>query len=285
MNFRPRSLRGLGGTWDNEATAKSMMGKPKAAGEFYYNAAPFPLWDGTTYQHKRACELGQKGMEGACKRFGTPFGVMTAAPVSTSAYPDYALADRNLKRMIDNVQTCQISNTSAVPSSLMLQPPDGNAPASVVAAYDSYSLRLTEFEQAKRTAGVYCSAGTNPGSGPGVQYGGQPNCGFDAYGRQIPCNSGSPGYQPQSAISQEEVDLYGSDPAQADIYTRTSVAQNTYPEGGASIVPNPFAPPTPVATPLPNKKPKAAALVAGGVALLAVALFARKRSSRSRRSR
>lgn len=278
---RPRALRGLGGTWDNEATAKSMMGKPKAAGEFYYNAAPFPLWDGTTYQHKRACELGQKGMEAACARFGTPFGVMTAAPAPTSTYPDYALADRQLKRMIDNVQTCQISNTSAVPSSLMLAPPDGNAPASVVAAYDSYSLRLTEFEAAKKTAGVYCSAGTNPGSGPGVQYG-QPTCGFDAYGRALAC--GGSGQAPQSAISSEEVDLYGAEAAQPDIYTRDVATQRNYPEGGTDQISWPFGQ-KPVEAAPPPKKPKAAMFAAGGAALLLVAVFARKRSSRSRRSR
>jgi hypothetical protein len=222
-------------------------------------------------------------MEAACARFGTPFGVMTAAPAPTSTYPDYALADRQLKRMIDNVQTCQISNTSSVPSSLMLAPPDGNAPASVVAAYDSYSLRLSEFEAAKKTAGVYCSAGTNPGSGPGVQYGGQPSCGFDAYGRPLAC--GGSGQTPRSAISQEEVDLYGAEAAQPDIYTRDVATQRNYPEGGTDQISWPFGQQSTPAAPPPKKKPKAAMFAAGGAALLLVAVFARKRSSRSRRSR
>jgi hypothetical protein len=79
--------------------------------------------------------------------------------------------------------------------------------------------------------------------------------------------------------------LYPSEPVQSDIYTRDAGTQRNYPEGGTDIVDNPFAPKPPPAAPLPKKKPKAAILAAGGAALLLVAVFARKRSSRSRRSR
>lgn len=283
---RRRRLRGLGTT---EAEAQSRIGTPKQPGEWitpYEGVAgtsSSSLWRCDSWGHKRACEIGQPGMEGACRPCGTPFGVParppTTTPPTTVTYPDYALADRQIKRMIDNVQTCQIPSTSVVPQSLTLAPPDGNAPASVIAAYDSYSLRLAELEQAKRTATSYCSAGTNPGSGPGVQYG-TPSCGFDAYGRQLPC--GQYRQTPTSAISAQEVDLYPSDPVAADIYTRDVATQRNYPEGGTDIVTNPYAPQPPPAAPPPKKKPKAAIFAAGGVALLAVALLARKRGSRSR---
>lgn len=100
---RPGGLAGMGsGSWDNEAAAQAAMGKPLQAGEFYSNAPPYPLWDPNTWQHKRACELGQKGMETPCSRYGTPFG--RPFQVTQSANPGEAATLRSIKDVLSQFE-------------------------------------------------------------------------------------------------------------------------------------------------------------------------------------
>lgn len=68
-------LAGLGdAAADNEALNQSRLGQPKLPGEWVTPSFKNALWDCNTACHKRACEIGQPGMEGACKPCGTPFG-------------------------------------------------------------------------------------------------------------------------------------------------------------------------------------------------------------------
>jgi hypothetical protein len=186
---------------------------------------------------------------------------------ASSAFPDYAGADRNLQQMIARITSCQIGRNTAVPSSWILQAPTGTVPADVKAAWDSYSLRLnSELPAARDTAGVFCGAGTNNG---GVSSG-------------TPSASAPSGY---SAISGEAVDLYGGTSDQIDIYTPAAGSYRTPAEGGTDVVANPFAPqPAAVVAPPVNHTKKAVGFAAGGLALVAVAVFALKgRSKRSRK--
>lgn len=150
---------GLSGEWDNEEKAKSMMGKPKAPGEFYSNAPPYPLWDGNTWQHKRACELGQRGMEGACKRFGTPFGAPSAAPVDTGSAL-YRNALSSLKTFYDQVRNAQIDPKSPLPGELgTLSAPASDASTAEKSAWDDFSyMRGTSLPSARREGQILWDA-------------------------------------------------------------------------------------------------------------------------------
>lgn len=188
---------------------------------------------------------------------------------TAGGYPDYAAADRNLQTMIQRIQACTLSASAKVPSSWILARPTGNVPASVQAAWDSYSLRLnSELPAARDDAGVFCRAGTNNG---GVSYGSP--------------SAGAPYQQGVSAQTQEPVDLYGGDTQSSDIYSAAPL-MNTLPEGGGSIVPNPYAPqPAPVAAPRHSRKGVIIGGAAGVLLLGAIAVFALRKKSRRTRSR
>lgn len=77
---RPSVLAGLGTT---ESEAASRLGTPKQPGEWITPPYKDALWDCKSYAHKRACEIGQPGMEGACRPCGTPFGKSATSTPST----------------------------------------------------------------------------------------------------------------------------------------------------------------------------------------------------------
>ncbi len=74
----------------NEILNKSRLGKPKLPGEWVTPSYKDALWNCSTYCHKRACEIGQRGMEGACKPCGTPFGKSVASSGDIFAAPPAA---------------------------------------------------------------------------------------------------------------------------------------------------------------------------------------------------
>lgn len=239
---------------------------------------------------KYVCSIRQDGARGACDQYGIPWGgtYEDGNPKTSSTYPDYAKADANLKLLIQKIQSCTAdANTPIPPGWILAGPPDPAAPNDVKSAWDSYSLRLDmELKDARDNAGAFCQTGTNGNRNVSPGYGNQPTCGYNSYGQPMPC-AGQIQY-PQSAIVPGGTpDLYGGEGQANDIYTHTGGPQVTYPEGGSTIAPNPFAPTTHVANkPMPVRHTKRNAGIAGVLVILGgVVLLSRRRSSRRSRSR
>jgi hypothetical protein len=219
----------------------------------------------------KECARGFKGKHGCDKNFPSwcaswnlPWG--KPAEVAASAYPDYLGADRKLQQFISQIQSCQTSQRD-IPSSWKLPAPDGKAPADVVSAYNSYSLRrYQELPEAIADAGVFCSAGSSSGGSSATDPSAtNPSAG----GWSASFENGSP---------------YGQETAYADIYTPTGATGGTQVGAGSnygSVVANPYAPPAP-ATPV--RKGHRGAYIGGGAALLAVvaviAMRGRRKSKR-----
>ena len=219
----------------------------------------------------KECARGFKGKHGCdrnfpswCAAWSLPWG--KPAEVPASAYPDYLAADRKIQQFISQVQSCQTSQRD-IPSSWKLPAPDGKAPADVVSAYNSYSLRrYQELPEAIADAGVFCSAGSSSGGSAATD--------------PVATNPSAGGW----SASFENGSPYGQETAYADIYTPTGATGGTQVSSGSnygSVVANPYAPPPPAA---PARRSHRGAYIGGGAALLAVAaviaMSSRRKSKR-----
>lgn len=98
---RGPGLAGIAGLGTTEDEARSHLGTPKQANEWITESSKDSLWNCQSYTHKRACEIGQKGMEGACKPCGTPFGSPATA---VSSNPAEAATLRSIKDVLSQFE-------------------------------------------------------------------------------------------------------------------------------------------------------------------------------------
>lgn len=218
------------------------------------------------------CSRGFKGKHGCDKNFPAwcaSWNLKWGQPntPAAGAYPDYAAADRKIRDLISQVESCS-SSASDIPSSWKLAPPASGAPADVVAAYDSYSLRrYQEFPEAIQSATAFCRAGSSSGGSTATDP-----------------NASNPGGW--SAVIGDNGNPYGQETYSPDIYTPTAATGGTQVNPGSNygtVVANPFAPP-PAAQPAPKSHRKAYAVGAAALLVAGVAVVAfRKRRSGSRR--
>lgn len=207
--------------------------------------------------------------------------------IQTGTFPDYAKVDSLIQTLIQKIQSCMVSPNVAVPSSWMLPPPPSTAPSSVRAAYDSYSLRLnSELPEARQNASALCTtAGASPAPDPSAPGGSGQTCGTDYWGRPIPCGAIRP--PPGSAIIPDQGNPYGQDAGGGyDIYTpspSTGGTQRISPDGGGTIIENPFAPKQATdPAPKPPRKARAAVMAGSGVLMLVAAVVMLRKRRRSR---
>ncbi len=266
--FGPRRLGGMGDVvqWPNSTSADadawwSRYGESVAFKASQYSSHP-----------EGQCGAGFAGKKGKdrdfqlwCKYWKD---TKLAPPAPTQAYPDYAGVESKIRKLILKITSCQVASNSEAPASWFLEQPPASAPAEVKAAYASYSLALDgELPAAREDAGVFCTVGTSPGNNnPPASNGGTQQ-----------------GQNPGSAIVPGG-NLYGDEYAEQDIYTPTS-GWNTSPDGGGTVVDNPFAPPPPARVDTNSTKKKAYAMAGGGAIVLGLIVFAivhkKKRSRRS----
>jgi len=179
--------------------------------------------------------------------------------------PDYDAASSSLQSFISKLLSCSVSPDTPVPSVWNLPAPKkdsaGKIPASVKAAWDSYKLRLdVEVSDARDDARLICAAPASTGTTTTTE--------TDTTGSDAPDGSNTtpvegdaytPGYYPTGGT---------------DIWNQT---------GGATVIPDPFAPPPP-----PPKEPtysRGKMLGVGGAVagLGLVWLLMRKRRRRKQR--
>lgn len=125
---------GLGTTEDE---AGSRLGTPKQPNEWITPSSPNSLWDCNSKTHKRACEIGQPGMEGACRPCGTPFGVPSAGNDTGSRVYRNALSA--IQTLYDQIRNAQINPQTALPGELgTLAAPPADASAAEKSAWDDF---------------------------------------------------------------------------------------------------------------------------------------------------
>jgi len=149
---------GLNGLGTTEDEARANLGKPKQPNEWITESVKNSLWDCNSYTHKRACEIGQKGMKGACAPCGTPFGSPGTQVDTGSALYRNALS--SLKTFYDQVRNAQIDPKSPLPGELgTLSAPPQDASSAEKSAWDDFSyLRGTSLPSARREGQILWDA-------------------------------------------------------------------------------------------------------------------------------
>ena len=273
-------IGGLGETRDEmEARAASMLGKPKAAGEYYGDIGA--VWAGGSVT-RRVCEIAQSGAKGACKKFGFAWGKMgTAAPTPTDDGEARLLkaATAAINDFVAKMSAGQLDPSTPAPEgSMNLAPPTNTANQKL---YDDYQFAKGQVPDAV-TLGTALWRLQHPtptgGSNGGSPGSGSAGAGSGGAGTQTPAGTtttggGGGGGVTSGTPASSGADIYGD--GNADGSGGALVVGD---RAGTSIVPvGPTAnskPAASAAVPAKRASRGGAALGVGALVLAGIAAYA-----------